>query len=332
MAAARALGAEDVLRLAERSRSRAELSWCTGAVETANPNATVAYTEVAVLLRASSFPDVAVTKLTVGVAGWADDHLAVVTVGPPGEEGAVLHAGTPAAVTRDNITLWVARAPPVRGAAILTVQLRGGSCALAAPGPAGKLDDGGLVMVAAACGNGSNGSAPCSPALFRLEYDAECASPPKQYVLKDSVRVARLGASEAQLVVDQLVPELRAAYGLREGDVLTVTDRTFERWLGVSNRRGAMRVSYVVRSDTLRAAPGDEQLQAIAFKLGVSTVSRHSPSHAKRVIQLAAACALAATCTAAAAWTAGRARAPSPSKTSIEVTSTRGAYKKSLMI
>jgi hypothetical protein len=341
--AAAAASAEDALLAAERVRSPQELAWCSGALATSSaPNASDArYTGVDFLVRASAFPDVELTELVVGVTGWdaAAGHLAVVSSRPAGRARAgapepaitVLHSGSPRGVTFDAITMALGRAPPVRESALVSVRLLGGATLAAAAGAAGKLDDGGLVLVAGACSNES-AAVPCSPAALLVRYDAECSAPARKHVLLDALRVSRVGSSEAQLVSDRLVAALRDAYALSPGDDLLVTDRSFERWLGASMYLGALRFEYMVRSERALVAADGAQLDELARAAGVASVTRSSPAPGARTIVVASMLACAGAASACAVSARARVARKAAPKGAVEVLGVRGAYQRSLVI
>jgi hypothetical protein len=178
----------ELLRSGEAAALHPELAWCGGQVGLpggAREKGGPPYAAVHVALRPSSFPDVELLNLTLGVRGWraAAGHVAVVTARSDAEY--TLHSGTPREVGPGEITLALTNAPPVRaGRTLLTVRLIGGASVATVPQSAGasglgSVDDGGMGIVLAACESEKGALAPCRPARLLVRYDAECAKPPK---------------------------------------------------------------------------------------------------------------------------------------------------------
>lgn len=339
--------ADEILFVSERERLPVALAWCSGALEVRAPaeaNLSAA-PELHLLLRASSFPEVEVTRLKVGVSpAWnpVAGHLLVVTAhGPDGPR--VLHAGTPREVGPGYVAVQLVRPPPLRGDSVrVTLQVRGGAGLAVSLGPlgAGKVDDGGLVIVAAACG-GENASVACAPASLEVRYDAECAGAGRRHVLVDALRLSRVEPSQAAITTDRLVAALRGAYGLAPGDDVLVKSQTFQRWLGVSRAHGALRVEYVLRTAEPRQPLSAAELAALARSLAIATVSRRAPSPAATLAR--AACAvglLAAGGACVARLAAGRGGAAGAEnnnnhrepKAAVDVVGMKGVYPKNLVL
>lgn len=317
-----------VLRGAGSMLFPASVPWCGGEVTVTCEAEEARHSTLHALLHAASFPDVQVTNLTVGVSGWdaGAGHMVVVTAHT--DESHVLHSGTPRAVGRDTVTVALSDPPPIReGRVRLTVSVMGGARLRTCAERMGTLDDGGLSVTVGACAAGGAAAVPCAPALLTVRYDAECAKPPKDYMLHDSLRVSRVGASDVRIMEDRIVPELRRMYNLDTNDDLIVERARFERWMGVVPHTGAMRLDYEVRSAEPRRALDDAALGALARHLAVAAVSRPSVTPLLRVAPFAAVAVILAALSAQKRRTVVAVR-----KGAVQVTSARGVYEKSLIL
>jgi hypothetical protein len=334
---------DEVLFEEERERLPVALAWCSGTLEVRAPEEgnRTRVEQMNVHLRASSFPDAEVTRLKVGIAApWdaAAGHLLVVRAhGPDGVR--VLHSGTPREVGADYVAVQLFRPPLLRGDSVrVQLEARGGAslAAVQDASAAGKLDDGGLVMVAAACGP-ENSSYPCAPVLLEVRYDAECAGPGRHSVLVDSLRLSRVTPSDAQLLTDRLAAALRRAYRLGPGDDVLIKSQKFERWLGVSRHHGALRVDYVLRTEKPRAHLNATDLVELARALPVATIVRRAAHPAATLARAGAAVCLLAVGGGALGRLLARAPERSPAhkpepKSSVDVISMQGVYPKNLKL
>jgi hypothetical protein len=324
-----------LLRGAEAVTLPVSQEWCGGRVTSSSGGGDTGADTLHFMLHSSSFPDVEITNLTVGVSGWARSagHVAVVTAHADGEY--TLASGSPRSVTADTITVALTDPPPIReGRTLLTLRLEGGArlrTLVDAP-RIGTVNDGGLALTLGVCSLGAAPVVPCVPALLSVSYDAECAKAPKEHILHDSLRVSRLGSSDVHIMADRMVPELRRLYHLSADDDLIVEMTRFELWMGVVPHRGAMRLDYEVRSAEPRERLGADQLRGLARKLAVSTVSRRSTSPFLRLVAVAAMLLVAVAGAAALIPAVSQRIKYSGRKRSVQVVGSYGVYEKSLVL
>lgn len=335
-------GALEFLRGAEGAAARSQnATWCSGALAASQaPDTDAAHVAALyVLLRPSSFDDVALLRLALPVDGCDDATCVLRATAYAGAGANVLYAGTPASTTAGVAALHLASdvaragAPVVRaGGALLELRADPPAALRAAWAPAATFDDGGLAATVGACEAADGTLRACAlVAGFELGYDPDCGARHASTV-HDEVLLWRVGPADAHVMAARAAAELRALYNLSDADDVLVTAATWQPLLRLS---GALRVRYELRAAEPRERATPAQLRSLARALQLGGAVRPSfADHAAPLALLALALAVSAALLARGARRALHASRARGSKRAVTVTTSGagGIYEKSLTL